>query len=169
MLMQKNGTIYSLKKNRDLKFSLDKDGYLTTTFRLNNIKQIIRLHQIIWVVANRCDIPVDENGNSYHIHHIDGNKQNNSIYNLELLSHKEHNEKHKIKQPLTKEVKDKIKQNSPLKKKVGQYTLDGKLIKIWESTREIERCLGFNHCGISSCCINRKYHKTYKGYIWKYL
>lgn len=46
------------------------------------------------MVGHQCEIPKDEKGNPYHVHHIDGNKQNNSIYNLELLSPSEHNKKH---------------------------------------------------------------------------
>ena len=39
-------------------------------------------------------IPKDENGNSYDIHHIDGNRENNKISNLKALSIKEHYEIH---------------------------------------------------------------------------
>jgi hypothetical protein len=39
-------------------------------------------------------IPVDENGRSYEIHHIDGNKKNNHITNLIALSIKDHFEIH---------------------------------------------------------------------------
>jgi hypothetical protein len=35
-------------------------------------------------------IPKDENGRSYEIHHIDGNKKNNSIENLKCISIDEH-------------------------------------------------------------------------------
>jgi hypothetical protein len=35
-------------------------------------------------------IPIDENGRSYEIHHKDGNKNNNSIENLQCLSISEH-------------------------------------------------------------------------------
>lgn len=39
-------------------------------------------------------IPKDENGVSYDIHHIDGNRKNNSLSNLKALSIKEHYEVH---------------------------------------------------------------------------
>ena len=39
-------------------------------------------------------IPVDENGRSYEIHHIDSNKKNNHITNLIALSIKDHFEIH---------------------------------------------------------------------------
>jgi hypothetical protein len=36
------------------------------------------------------EIPIDENGRSYEIHHIDGNRKNNSIKNLKCVSIEEH-------------------------------------------------------------------------------
>lgn len=39
-------------------------------------------------------IPIDENGRSYHVHHIDGNHENNSIENLIAVSIQEHYEIH---------------------------------------------------------------------------
>ena len=41
------------------------------------------------------DIPIDENGKKYDIHHIDGNRSNNAIENLIALSIKEHYDIHK--------------------------------------------------------------------------
>jgi hypothetical protein len=43
----------------------------------------------IWVEAYG-EIPLDENGQSYEIHHIDGNRKNNSINNLMCVSLQEH-------------------------------------------------------------------------------
>lgn len=40
------------------------------------------------------EIPKDENGRSYEIHHIDGNKDNDDISNLECLSIQEHYLRH---------------------------------------------------------------------------
>ena len=58
-----------------------------------------------------------------------------------------------------------IGNTSAPRKKVYQYTLDGELIKIWESTQECKRN-GFSQGIISECCNGkRKYHKNY---IWKY-
>lgn len=55
--------------------------------------------------------------------------------------------------------------NKKLSKKVFQYTLDGKLVNIWESSAEAERN-GFSSGTICSCCNGAR--KTYKGYIWKH-
>ncbi len=51
-----------------------------------------RLHRTVWQYHNG-DIP-----KGYHVHHIDGNKSNNSIENLALLPGKEHLSNH-MKEP----------------------------------------------------------------------
>lgn len=53
-----------------------------------------------------------------------------------------------------------------LAKQVYQYTLDGKLVGIWPSTRECGRN-GFDQGAVSKCC--RGELQTYKGYIWSYV
>lgn len=59
-------------------------------------------------------------------------------------------------------------------KKVYQYTLDDKLIKIWDSARDTED-YGFNQGSVCACCRGyRKSHgkihtvKQHKGYKWSY-
>lgn len=66
------------------KFYLDKkNGYWMST---KNPK--IRAHTWVW----QCNHGKPKKG--LHIHHIDGNKSNNDISNLELLSVKEHSKRH---------------------------------------------------------------------------
>ena len=49
----------------------------------------MHIHQKIWSRANG-PIPVDENGISFEIHHIDGNHNNNELSNLSCLSILDH-------------------------------------------------------------------------------
>lgn len=68
-----------------LKFTLDE----TTHYFLNStIRE--RLHRYIWAHHNG-DIP-----DNYHIHHIDGNKFNNNVSNLQLMYFSEHLRQHGI-------------------------------------------------------------------------
>ena len=63
---------------------IDRDGYITV--KVNSKRHMV--HRLIYeyFIGN---IP-----KGYHIHHIDGNKQNNSIDNLECISPSEHNKRH---------------------------------------------------------------------------
>lgn len=51
-------------------------------------------------------------------------------------------------------------------KPVEQYTLDGKLIKIWDSMVQVEQELGLSHGNIRKCCIGKNRHCG--GFMWKY-
>ena len=51
--------------------------------------------------------------------------------------------------------------------KVGQYTKNGKLIKVWESQADASRNTGIHHAAISMCC-NGKI-KTAGGYLWSFI
>lgn len=50
-------------------------------------------HRHVWI-KHYGSIPYDENGQTYEIHHIDGNKDNNDISNLLCLSIREHSQIH---------------------------------------------------------------------------
>ena len=50
-------------------------------------------------------------------------------------------------------------------KQVGQYDLEGNLIKIYSSRSEAARENNFDASSICKCC--NGYKKSYKGYIWK--
>ena len=52
------------------------------------------------------------------------------------------------------------------RKRVIQYDLDGNFIKIWNSTREVERNTGIGHTIINKCCKGE--YKTAGGFIWRY-
>ena len=143
-----NGAIYSLRFKRYIG-SINKNGYIQVSSPKGY--KHCNLHQIIWMVANQADIP-----EGYDVHHIDGNKLNNSIYNLELVNHKKHLSEHKISTQLNR--KD-------LSKQVAQYTLEGELVKIWDSANECGRN-GFNCGHVCACCRGElKKHKKFK---WKY-
>jgi len=56
--------------------------------------------------------------------------------------------------------------NTSTYKPIIQYSLDGKFIKEWCSTKSVCEELGFNNSSISSNLIGRS--KTSNGFIWKY-
>lgn len=59
------------------------------------------------------------------------------------------------------------------RKTVYQYTLENKLVRVWESAYQVQRELGFSRKGISRCCIGGCMHygkwekiSSYKGFRW---
>lgn len=65
----------------------DKTGYyLCSTGDENNVRK--RMHVYVWEYFNG---PISK---GYHIHHIDGDKSNNDIQNLQMLSATEHERLH---------------------------------------------------------------------------
>jgi hypothetical protein len=56
------------------------------------------------------------------------------------------------------------------KKKTAQYSMDGNLIKIWESTAQIKRELGLNDKHIQNVCRRRENNTgNAYGFHWEYL
>lgn len=53
------------------------------------------------------------------------------------------------------------------KSKLMQFSLDGQLIKIWDSSAEAERVAGFNAKAIRNCCCGLS--ESSGGYIWKFV
>lgn len=82
-IIYEDGRIYSLISNKNLRFGVNKDGYC----RLNITGNSYLVHQLVWVYFKG---PVPR---GYEIDHIDNNKLNNSIENLQLLTPKQNNDK----------------------------------------------------------------------------
>ncbi len=176
--------VFSLLTNKFIKpYKLNND-YLVIDLRINKVKKSFLLHRLIWMVANQAEIP-----EGYHIHHIDGDKHNNSIYNLELKNSFNHISEHSLGHSLThtEETKRKISEShkgnknwlgkkhteetkakisSSKSKKVVQMDINNNFIKIWDSASQAEKEGGFCQTSISSCCLNKQ--KTHKNYIWMF-
>ena len=54
-----------------------------------------------------------------------------------------------------------------LSKSVAQYTIDGELVKVWQSANEAGRQLGVGQSNISKAA--RGIYKTSGGFVWKYV
>lgn len=65
----------------------------------------------------------------------------------------------------SEETKKKLSQSRKDKTKIYQYTLDGELVKVWDSQMECERN-GFIQSSIWKCCNGLQ--KSHKGYKWSY-
>lgn len=101
-LISKNGDIYKDITYKKLKCSTDKNGYLTIRLVNKNGRKSMFLHRLLAI--NYIPNPL----NKPFINHIDGNKSNNKLNNLEWCTHKE-NMKHAWDNNLYKDYTESIK------------------------------------------------------------
>ena len=152
------GRIKSLKhgKERILKSFKEANGYLKICLCNNNVKKTFSIHKL---VANTF---LDNPKNHPVINHINGNKSDNRIINLEFCTYS-YNSKQAYELGL---LKRKYGKENPCAKKVCQYDKKGNFIKKWDSIIEASQKLGINHSHISECCGGK--YKTTGGYVWRY-
>lgn len=77
-MINKKGEIYTLNRNKMLSQKQDKDGYFYVGLCKNGTVSTKRVHRL--VLLQFCPI---SNPQDYVVNHIDGNKQNNNLDNLE--------------------------------------------------------------------------------------
>jgi hypothetical protein len=101
-LITKDGDIYRNITYRKLKCSIDKNGYLKIRLLNKSGRKSMFLHRLLAIqfIPNPLNKPF--------INHIDGNKSNNKLNNLEWCTHKE-NMKHAWDNNLYKDYTDSIK------------------------------------------------------------
>jgi hypothetical protein len=156
------GTFWVMKDERILSPVISNKGYYVLSLVKNKRKKQFRVHQL---VATHF---LENNGNYNCINHIDGDKLNNNIENLEYCTHS-HNQKEAfrlgLKQP-SKSMLGRLDDLCPNSIPINQYTLDGVFIKRWNSAREAMRHMGKKSNKIYMCCKHRK--SQMYGYKWEY-
>lgn len=148
-VIRKNGRPCTVKE-KILSPQKNTSEHLQVWLYNNGVKEPHYVH----VLVATAFIP---NPNNYDVvHHINHDKSDNRVENLEWMDGNEHAIMHGIEGNVNR------------KKTVYQYTIDGELVKIWSSTLEIEKELGYNNGAISACCRGEKGYKTHKGFKWSY-
>lgn len=213
-----DGKCKNQKTNNWLKGQVSKNGYLTYSIKLsNNVAKRLYAHRMV----AETYLPRIENRTE--VNHIDGNKLNNNIKNLEWVASSE-NKRHAINSGLYNKLKTVycFSENRELiatyksvsgasritgiskqqisvacttypkiishgfywsydndntfeimvvksgkAKRIGKYSLDGKLIKVYDSMSAAARDNSCNRGHIGECCNGKL--RTYKNYVWKYV
>jgi hypothetical protein len=166
-----------------LKKQCDKQNrYLYVSLCKNGKRQKCSVHRLV----AQAFIPNPENKRC--VDHIDGSRDNNCEYNLRWCSHKENMNFPIAKERLsishkgiipTEETKRKryqtwVKNGKPLhrplnnkkSKAVEQVDMEGSVVSVFPSMKEVERKLGYSASRICDCCKGKQ--KTSYGYRWRY-
>lgn len=150
------GNVYSFKTNKILKTPIGKRGYPNLNLLKNGKQKLYVVHRLV----AKAFIPNPDN--KPEVNHIDGNKTNNCVDNLEWVTSRE-NTLHARKTGLHTSDGDKT---------VAQI-LNGQEIARYKSASEAERKTGINRSSISSVCRkycwHGKHRRTAGGYEWKYV
>lgn len=155
---------YRNTNNNKLLKQLDKNSYKKVFLWKNGERKCFYVHRLVAqaFILNPDNLP--------QINHIDEDKTNNCVENLEWCTQKyninygTHNER--LKQHHGKPMLGKTGKKNPNSKPIDQYTKDGDFIKSWDSTMDVQRELGINNSSISACA--RGNIKSAGGYIWRY-
>ena len=149
-------------RGRLLTFTLDKDGYETVSLCKNSKQKTFMVHRIV----AKAFIPNTENLQT--VDHIDGNKRNNSVDNLQWLSRRDNVRKYHREQGHrlfeTPRVKGRVKGESK-RIRVNQFTRSGELVNTFISFMDAERKTGVRYGNISMCVNGHK--PSAGGYVWR--
>lgn len=124
-------------------------GYKHVTLSKYGIRTTTPIHTLV------ADAFLDNPYEKPEVNHIDGNKENNSVSNLEWVTRTENN-RHAIATHLRK------------CKKILLLDADNNIVKEFNNRMEIGSFLGRSVCQdlITRCCNGKR--KTAYGYVWRY-
>ena len=145
---------------RILKTQRDSKGYHRISVTIEGVKKTYKLHREVAraFINNPNSLP--------QVNHIDGNKDNNCVSNLEWVTNKE-NAHHAIKNGLWDSViEGSRKENERRKKPIIAYRIDGAFpcTRYYESVSAAERDIGSRH--ITAVLKGRRTHT--KGWAFQY-
>lgn len=128
-------------------------GYLIICLWRDSKQKTFKVHRLVATafLPNPDSLP--------QVNHISEDKTNNTVSNLEWCS-AEYNSNYGTRI-------QRIIENTTNNQKKSKKVLCIETGKIYPSTRQVERELGFNNCYISKCCLG-KYKRAY-GYTWCYI
>lgn len=168
-----DGNVFSKRKNKYLKQTINKYGYCKITLQKDKYRKMYSVHRL---VAENF-IP---NSNNYPcINHIDSNRKNNNVNNLEWVTYKQNSEHAVINHRFDNMAKQNsirmkhnplngyIYANKVTKKKVAKYDKNNNLIKIYGSISEASRDTKITITSISYSANGKR--KTGGGYIWHFV
>jgi hypothetical protein len=139
------GRVKNIQTKNILKGNVRENGYLRVGLRIGKKLINFNVHNLVWLVWNNKQVGV--------ISHINGDKLDNRLSNLEDISQSENLLKATYETGVIKSCM-----------LVGQYDDKDNLIKIFKSQKQAERSLGMSGGSISRAI---KSGKKSHGFYWK--
>lgn len=147
------GNVRNKKTNRQLKpQSYGATGYKQVSLKIieSDTFQKRYIHRLV----AQAFIPNSENKRE--VNHIDGDKLNNVLSNLEWVTSSENQ--------IKRHQQGNIQTSN---RKVGRFDVDGNLLEEYESIISAAKAMGVKRNAID--CALRKKHKTSCGFIWEFI
>lgn len=127
-----------------------ENGYYTYRLSYNGIVKGVRAHRLVAMAF----IPNPEN--KPQVNHIDGNRINNQVENLEWVTAQE-NAQHAVSAGLHRSGRNRA---------VIQYNMSGQKMMCFQSIEEAVKQTGCLSSKISLCCCRKR--RSTNGYQWRY-
>ena len=131
---------------------INNAGYVTVNLCKGNAYKSFDVHRLVAIAFIETD-----DIRCVEVNHIDENKQNNVVDNLEWVTKSQNNRYG------TKVRRQQVKIKMP----VIQCDQNGKCIKEWESAADAERTISGKFTGAISHCLHGKTRTAY-GYTWRF-
>lgn len=146
-----------------------KGGYFSVVLKYNGKKRYARIHRLVYETF----VGVIPNGKRYHIHHKDGNKQNNILENLELVDCSIHHsihikENHHLIEGMIRY--NKYEKTNP----ISQFDLNGNFIKTYLNGKDASDATGVCQRNILQVANKEPFNKKGNirkqagGFIWRF-
>lgn len=147
-IISDKGEIKSIKTGKIMQKWINSDGYYSVTLKHQNGKRkTFKVHRLV----AQAFIPNPESKPT--VHHIDEDKLNNKVENLEWRTYKEQSAVH-FRRKLT---------SVP----IIQLDLNGNFIQEWPSQQIASKILDIPRTNINKCCNGKR--EAAGGYKWKNL
>jgi hypothetical protein len=146
--------------DRIMSIANNTSGYKSISLCKNGIGKSYQLHRLVAIAF------IPNPNNKPQVNHIDGNKQNNNINNLEWVSAKE-NSQHSYDNGLSiAPWLGKFGKDNKDSKPINQLTKEGVFIRTFNGIAEASRITGISKSFLSDTC--RKKHEYAKNYKWEF-
>ena len=134
------------------------NGYLCVSLYKNGIHKTFTIHRLI------AQAFIENHENLQQVNHIDEDKTNNCVSNLEWCDRKYNNNYGTRNERMLKTRK--LRNCKKAEISVLQFIKDGKFVNEFPSRNEAERCTGITQQSICACCKGKL--NSAGGHIWFY-